>query len=207
MYFLYHLLALIITFAFVFKLLTANKNFVDWLRSLDHSRSYSYKQEPTLFSHSERIFFGVLEQVLGSDYKVFGKVHAADLLEPRDRVVRQAALSRITGKHVDFVVCDAEDLSIIGVIELGDNSRHRYSRRKRDAFVDSAFASAELPVLHFPATAPYTLSAVREAIRQQFNITIEEPGEEPLKRFISPKVTYLCDYNRSAGTEPPAAKR
>ncbi|HYA41847.1 MAG TPA: DUF2726 domain-containing protein [Syntrophobacteraceae bacterium] len=201
MYYFSQLLAVIVIVVVVMKFMSANKDLIDRWKFHGRFRSCSYIREPVLFSHSERSFLGVLERVLGSEYRVFGKVRIADLLRPENGVGRQAALNRITRKHVDFVVCDDEDLSVIGVIELDDNSHRQPSRRKRDAFVDGAFASAGLPIVRFPAEATYSRSAVREAIERQFNIMILEPCQAPPKSLNSAKVTSLCDFRHGRGNE------
>jgi hypothetical protein len=103
-YVLSHLLALIITLAIMIKLVTANKDLMEKLKAIERSRSCSYNREPTLFSPSERSFFGVLEQVLGSEYKVFGKVRIADLLKRKSRVGRQTALPISITKSRDLII-------------------------------------------------------------------------------------------------------
>lgn len=128
---------------------------------------------------AERSFFGVLEDALGSDYRVFGKVRIADLIKPENGVGRQIAFNRIAGKHVDFVVCNAADLSVIGVIELDDNSLNQDYRRKRDAFVDKAFASAGIPITRFPARAVYSLPASRESIERSFKLIVNKKVKAP----------------------------
>jgi len=114
--------------------------FLNWLKSL---HVFSYKRKPALFSPAERSFPGVLDQVLGSEYKVFGKVRIADLIRPDNGAGRQAALKRIIAKHVDFVVCDPGNLPVIGVVELDDKS---HNGRRRHALVDGAFGSTKIPM-------------------------------------------------------------
>jgi hypothetical protein len=121
----------------------------------------------------------VLEDALGSDYRVFGKVRIADLIKPENGVRRQIAFNRIAGKHVDFVVCNAADLSVIGVIELDDNSLNQDCRRKRDAFVDKAFASAGIPITRFPARAAYSLPVSKESIEHSFKLIVNKKVKPP----------------------------
>jgi hypothetical protein len=199
---LFHLTALLILVG-VLRLLYSSKEFQNWLKS--RHASFSYKRQPALFSPAERSFLEVLEQVLGSEYRVFGKVRIADLIKPENGAGRHTALNRIVGKHVDFVVCNATDLSIIGVIELDDKSHNQDSRRRRDAFVDRAFASAGIPITRFPARAAYSLSASRESIQRSFKLVVNKAvkASPHLKLVVPPKVNPLCDFNNQNGPDTP----
>ena len=126
-----------------------------------------YECGPALFTGSERSFFGVLEQAVGEQYRIFGKVRLADILGVRSDLIaseRQGAQNRLTGKHVDFVLCRPDDLSVAAVIELDDKSHGSKKRQARDQFVDAAFRAAGLPIYHFAAKATYDLRSVREEL-------------------------------------------
>lgn len=126
-----------------------------------------------LFSPAERSFLGVLEQSLDSSYRVFGKVRLADVVLPvknPSRSNRTTALNKISQKHLDFVICSASDLAIVGVVELDDKSHNRKDRAERDGFVDTALASAKIPVLHIPARKGYELQDVRLKLAEAFKI-------------------------------------
>ena len=56
----------------------------------------------------------------------------------------------LTGKCVDFVICDKETMQTLLVIELDDKSHSRRERKTRDAFVDKTLQSAGIPILHVP---------------------------------------------------------
>ncbi len=182
---LFHLTVLLVAIGICLKFVYSSKEFQNWFKS--RQASCSYKRQPALFSPAERSFLRVLEQVLGSEYRVFGKVRIADLITPGNGAERQTALNRIVGKHVDFVVCNATDLSIIGVIELDDESHNQDSRQKRDAFVDSAFASAEIPITRFPVRAAYSLSASEESLRRSFKLVVnKEVRKSPPLKLVVP---------------------
>ena len=176
MWILFYLIVLLVAVG-ILRLWYSSKEFQNCLKS--QRASSSFKRQPALFFPAERSFFGVLEDALGSDYRVFGKVRIADLIKPENGVGRQIAFNRIAGKHVDFVVCNAADLSVIGVIELDDNSLNQDCRRKRDAFVDKAFASAGIPITRFPARAVYSLPASRESIERSFKLIVNKKVKAP----------------------------
>jgi len=206
MWILFFLTALLLLIG-ILRLLYSSKEFQNLLKS--QQASLLYNRQPALFSPAERSFLGVLDQVLGSKYRVFGKVRIADLIEPENGAGRQDALNRIVGKHVDFVVCDANNLSIIGVIELDDKSHNEDSRQKRDVFVDMVFASAGIPITRFPAQTGYNLSVIRESIQRSFDLVLNErvKASTPLKLVVQAKVTSLCDFNNHKDPDTPENKR
>src|SRR2546425_1147089 len=74
-----------------------------------------YDRIGKLFSDAERSFLGVLEQVVGSQYRVFGKIRLADIIRPRKTLSKSAwatAKNRIDRKHVDFAICDPRTLQV-----------------------------------------------------------------------------------------------
>lgn len=78
-----------------------------------------------------------------------------------DASERQAARNRINRRHVDFLLVRAKDLSPVAGIELDDSSHEEEDRQQRDAFVDSAFASAGLPLLHVPVQRSYSPADIK----------------------------------------------
>ena len=126
-----------------------------------------YILNKALFSEAERSFYGVLNQSLPDEMIVMGKVRVADILTPHKRLGKskwQAAFNKIAYKHVDFILCDKHDLSILAAIELDDKSYRATKTKSRDAFLNDAFESANLPLIRFPAQRSYIPTAVREKI-------------------------------------------
>lgn len=128
------------------------------------SRADVYYLRKSLFTPAERSFLGVLEPVLPGGVRVFGKVRLEDFLGVKsglERGERQGARNRISRKHVDFLLVRVSDLAPLAGIELDDSSHEAEERQERDAFVDSAFASAGLPLLHVTAQKSYNAGEVR----------------------------------------------
>jgi hypothetical protein len=98
-----------------------------------------YRKKRTLLSPAERSFLGVLEQ-------------ASD---------RQRAFNRISAKHLDFVLCAPDDLSVVGAVELDDMSHQQSGRRGRDAFLAAACQSASLPLVQVKAQRAYSIDELR----------------------------------------------
>jgi very-short-patch-repair endonuclease len=124
-----------------------------------------YRRKDYLFSRAERSFYGVLNQAIGTDYLIFAKVRLADLLFlPRSTESRQRHQNRVNAKHVDFVLCDRDQVQPLLVIELDDSSHQRSDRQKRDKFVNRALAAASLPIMHVTVQQAYNPEGIRKVI-------------------------------------------
>lgn len=131
------------------------------------SETYPYVKQGVLFSKAERSFLGVLDQAVGADYRIFGKVRIGDVLGTRkglDKSRSTSARNRIRSKHFDFVLCDKRDLSVVCAIELDDKSHKQRERKERDDFINSACKAASLPLVRIPAQAGYAMAEVRSEI-------------------------------------------
>jgi Protein of unknown function (DUF2726) len=125
---------------------------------------FPYQRGKPLFSAAERSFLGVLDQAVGPDHRVFGKVRIADLAAVKlglSRAAWQGALNRIAFKHFDFVVCRCSDLSVVCAIELNDQSHSSQRAQARDALVADVCKTIQLPLLVVPAKSSYSLQDVR----------------------------------------------
>ncbi len=132
---------------------------------------FPYESCQLLFSPAERSFLGVLEQAVGDDCQVFGKVRLNDVIKVQKglpRSVWQTACNRIDRKHVDFVICKKADFSIVAAIELDDKSHARKDRVERDRFLDQAFAATGISLLRFPARKGYVLEEVKSHLAVVF---------------------------------------
>jgi hypothetical protein len=130
-----------------------------------------YEAVPALLTPAERSFFGVLQQALASEHQIFAKVRLADIVRPVRNLNRggwQSAFNRISGKHVDFVLCDPANLSVLGVIELDDRTHEKFERGVRDSLVDSALANAGIPILRVSARQSYSSTQIREQVESLF---------------------------------------
>jgi len=83
---------------------------------------------------------------------------------PKGTENRQGHMNRVVSKHVDFVLCDLQNIRPQLVIELDDSSHEREDRRERDAFVDQALEAASLPILHVTAKRTYAPKELADLI-------------------------------------------
>jgi hypothetical protein len=124
-----------------------------------------YQTRGALLSPAELSFFRVLQNVVGQSVLICPKVRLGDILKPSEKQNYQTALNKISRKHIDFVLCDPATTNILGVVELDDKSHDRTDRATRDAFVDSAFAAAGIQIVHFKASASYSVEQVRQQLK------------------------------------------
>jgi hypothetical protein len=151
------------------------------------SDSLPYTKNDVLFSPAERSFLGVLEQAIGENYSVFGKVRVADIVSVRsmrNRSAWQRAFNRISAKHFDYVLCTKDDLSIVCVIELDDQSHRQRKRQERDAFLVKLCQSISLPLIQIPAQRSYAVPDLRfkvlEGLGQKQQPIVAQPPVKSL---------------------------
>ena len=139
----------------------------------EQRRQGTYTLRKSLFTPAERAFLTVVDRVVPDGVRVFGKVRLEDIfgvvreLEGGDRM---AARNRINRKHVDFLLVRETDLAPLAGIELDDSSHAAEDRQERDRFVDSAFASADLPLLHVAAQKAYSPADIKARLAEVLEI-------------------------------------
>lgn len=114
---------------------------------------YPYRAQHGLFTRAEWAFFKTLQEAVGEQYLIMAKVRIADVLSVQGIKLSSSrwwkAFTKISSKHVDYVLCDRRSGAILCAIELDDRSHSRRDRRQRDRFVNRAFEQARLPLLRF----------------------------------------------------------
>lgn len=147
-------------------------------KSTSKGDSLSFDRREPLFSPAERSFLGILEQALNSKYRILGKVRLGDLVKPAKGLSnskRVSGLNKVNQKHIDFVVCTATDLAVVGVVELDDQSHGREDRAERDVFVDHTLGCAGIPIARFSAKKGYQIQEVRTKLAEAFKLSISVP--------------------------------
>lgn len=113
------------------------------------ARTASVQGKPIL-TNNEREFFHRLQRAL-PDYHVFPQVAVNALLEvvgvPKRSSAYHASRNRFAQKHVDFVICERETLTVKAIVELDDKT-HR-SKMEDDRKRDDLFEQGGYPVLRF----------------------------------------------------------
>lgn len=125
---------------------------------------HPYTKAGPLFTPAERSFLGVLQQAVGEDAQVFGKVRVADVITPAKGLPRsdwQRAFNRIAAKHFDFIVCTSDDLSVVCALELNDASHQSKKRQQRDSFLEAVCSAAGIPLVQVEAKSGYVVPDIR----------------------------------------------
>jgi hypothetical protein len=128
------------------------------------SVGFPYQPAKALFSPAERSFLGVLDQAIGPEHRVFGKVRVADIAAVKSGLsvsARHGALNRIASKHFDFIVCRTSDLMVLCAVELNDKSHSTQRAQARDELVLNVCRAINLPLLQIPAKHAYSLQDIR----------------------------------------------
>ncbi len=145
------------------------------LMLLCQGRQVPYEKVETLLTPAEINFLRSLELAVRSDWMIFSMVRLADVIKVRSKTRKsQTWQNRIFGKHLDFVLCDAETLEVKLAIELDDSSHNRRDRVQRDRFVNSALSSAGLPLLRISVEQKYETAAIRKLIEQALGIVVKK---------------------------------
>jgi hypothetical protein len=114
-----------------------------------------YRLRDDFLSPAEKSFYLVIKGMMGNFFTICPKVSLSDLFFVSRPNENKSAYNRINRKHVDFVICDPQTMTPLFAIELDDSSHDRADRVERDAFVDSVFEAAQLPLLHIPVQMSY----------------------------------------------------
>ena len=138
--------------------------FLRHLRS--RARKLPYFPRPYLLSKGELAFYQALRPALPAGVLVSFKVRLSDIINCAGDAWRQGYGAKISQKHLDFVVVDAETTAVRGVIELDDRTHRRSDRRARDAFVDAALSAAGVPIVRVQAAAAYDAAELLAVLRR-----------------------------------------
>lgn len=124
----------------------------------------AYRLRNSLLTKNELAFYLVLERIIPDEAVVLPKVRLADIFSTAGGRRNQGDFNRISARHVDFLVCEQESFRPLFAIELDDRSHTMPDRVQRDAFVNSLFDAAGLPLVRVPARGRYTTTEVRERL-------------------------------------------
>lgn len=148
-----------------------------------------YERRGILLTQAERAFLLALEQALDSRYRVFSKVCLGNLIKPvkgLDANKWTTAQNRINQQHVDFVICTANELALVGVLALDDQSHGHEDRAGRDGFVDQVLAIAGIPVLCFAAQKEYSVQDVRVRLAEMMSGGAKSGVVSAVQKIIAP---------------------
>ncbi|EKE17727.1 MAG: hypothetical protein ACD_10C00302G0003 [uncultured bacterium] len=116
----------------------------------------------TVLSEPEQILFHRLKEALPNQL-VFVQVAMNALVGIRKNPTWQSQFNVISGKYVDFVVCNP-DFTVKAIVELDDSTHQRTDRIKSDAVKDLAFQKISCPMVRFHVREIPNIEQIRLAI-------------------------------------------
>lgn len=116
---------------------------------------------------AEFSFFRVLQLAMKDDAYVLAQVSLGQLIYVKNGKGQQTWRNRIQSKAVDFLICDAQQMKPLLVVELDDASHDAADRQKRDQVLDEVLHAAGLPVLHVRTSMNYDPRELRRLIDEK----------------------------------------
>jgi len=135
----------------------------------DNSFPFPFDSKNAIFTPAEKNFQNLVEQAMGSNYRVINRVKLADIVTIRNGIsdrASQSAVNNAEGKYLDFVICDRNTMKLLGAIDLVDTKGKGY-KIKKDWFVSGALEAASIPHLRIKVKANYTLDEIRACINSR----------------------------------------
>ena len=132
-------------------------------------KTFSYTTNDSLLTPAERSFYGTLRACTGDQLTVFVKVRLADIFRPTKGGSSgewRSAQNKIDRKHVDFLLCRADNLAPVAAIELDDSSHNRPESQKNDLFKDDLFAASSVALLRVTTKQSYNPNEVAAAVNE-----------------------------------------
>jgi len=127
-----------------------------------------YLKKEHLFNETEKSFYKTMNQILQvSNYCVFVKVPLLDLLVlPRSTGNWVTHWNRVKSKHLDFVVCDKEELTPLVAISLETGS----SDKAEDVFLQQVLEHIKMPYIKVEARETYDAGEITRQLGQVLSL-------------------------------------
>lgn len=137
-----------------------------------------YKKK-LLLTKNEWRFYKDLKPIADKEkLTIIAKVRLADLVEVDSSRIQKNEYMKyfnsIAKKHVDFVLCNPDNLAVIELIELDDNSHNNNTRVVRDNMVDKILTGAGYKITHVNNITDYV--AVKNAVTE--DSTVVPPAKD-----------------------------
>ncbi|KXJ57957.1 DUF2726 domain-containing protein [Cognaticolwellia aestuarii] len=135
----------------------------------DNSFPFPFDRKTALFTPAEKNFQNLVEQAMGTRYRIINRVKLADIVSIRNGVsnrASQTAANNANSKYLDFVICERDSMKLLGVIDLVDTQGKGY-KVKKDWFVSGALEAAAIPHIRIKVKANYTIDEIRACINSR----------------------------------------
>lgn len=137
----------------------------------------------SLLRSQELALYQRLENKLDRTCRVMCKVRVVDVLKPASGVRRRQWrfwFESMVQKEFDLVVCLAESMKVLAVLECFDNTDYSSARKKRDRFVLELCSGAGLPVWFVNVADSTAMDAAVDAVVGLVNAgtTLSSSGDD-----------------------------
>jgi hypothetical protein len=130
---------------------------------------YPYEAKKNLLTKAEFEFYKILKDSVSPSMMIAPKVRLADIVTCSDANWARGYGSKISSKHIDFILYDAVTANILLAIELDDASHAKPERKRRDQFVNELFSVTKVPFLRVPTALQYNVNEIRAMISESIN--------------------------------------
>ena len=172
----------------------------------DNSFPFPFDRKSALFTPAEKNFQNLVEQALGSKFRIINRVKLADIVNIRNGIstrASQTASNHANSKYLDFVICERDTMKLLGVIDLVDTQGKGY-KVKKDWFVSGALEAAAIPHIRIKVKANYTIDEIRACINSRI-LGNKAPSPKVKGRIIPAPLVKARPRNTGALT-PAAAQ-
>lgn len=127
-----------------------------------------YERLPSILTPSEQHFYRVLSSTFNGQAIIMAKVRIADLLKVRKSVKQKhfwSYFSKISQKHIDFVLIDPTTFKTLCLIELDDKSHFKRGRSQRDKFINQVMVQTGIPLYRFKVQRRYNRNEIFNTLK------------------------------------------
>lgn len=130
---------------------------------------YPYFARNYLLTKAELEFYKALTNAIPENLMIAPKVRLADIITCTDQNWHRGFGSKISSKHIDFVLYDPTNAQIKLCIELDDATHDRQDRKRRDEFVEQALRISAVPLLRIKTAMNYNKADLKFDIEAALN--------------------------------------
>jgi hypothetical protein len=124
----------------------------------------TFGHRPSILSAEETAAYRALVAAGENRLAVFPKMHLVDFLYVHDGVQRIEDAVRMDRKRVDFLLCDAETMRPLAVVDLFSLEAKGSHRQNEDPFVVRALADCGLSCFRIEARTSYPIDDLRNRL-------------------------------------------
>ncbi|KNY29697.1 DUF2726 domain-containing protein [Pseudobacteroides cellulosolvens] len=139
---------------------------------LPFNTNLPYKVKDNILTSTELSFYHTLQLYISDKAVICPKVGLKDIffiIKEIDNSSYLKYFSKISQKHVDFLICEPGSMKPICGIELDDSSHTSKKSYERDNFLKKLYGDAKLELIRFSSKSGYSLSEIEVTLNHLFN--------------------------------------